>query len=370
MRFRSLLLIVIAGGGALLAFLYLETGLMQVVGVDVSHHQKSIDWPALARSGVAFAYIKATEGGDYVDDRFAQNWREAGAAGLPRGAYHYFRQCRPAAVQAKNFIAAVPKDARALPAVVDVEDMEICGPAVGVASPDVEVSKFLDLVEAHFGCRPIIYTTNEYDSAFFEGKFGSERFWVRSIFAPPFFRIGSWTFWQYHNAGRRPGVDGAVDLNAFRGTAVDFQRFAAGGGCGRERGAPAAPSPLAAAVHRHMPKRTAAGPKSGVGQAADIGLVGIAVKARLREVRRCPHQRDGARRRPGMGGVELGLGRAAHALKADQVAIKRSIRIIGRSGGVRWDKSKGCESCGGDAGEDLRKTDTIDQHEPDSIRFY
>jgi hypothetical protein len=42
-----------------------------VQGVDVSHHQGAIDWRTLAADDIAFAYIKATEGTDHVDARFA-----------------------------------------------------------------------------------------------------------------------------------------------------------------------------------------------------------------------------------------------------------------------------------------------------------
>ncbi len=34
-----------------------------VRGVDVSHHQGTIDWPVIAGQGIRFAYMKATEGG-------------------------------------------------------------------------------------------------------------------------------------------------------------------------------------------------------------------------------------------------------------------------------------------------------------------
>lgn len=238
MRSRLLFVLAIACIGAPLAWLYHETGLMQVVGVDISHHQKQVNWESLKRVGVAFAYVKATEGGDYVDDRFAQNWRQSGAAGMRRGAYHYFRQCRSGEAQARNFVAAAPSEPHILPPVVDVEDMETCGPAAGVAPPAVEVTKFLNFVEAHFGCRPIVYTTLEYERTFLAGELQGERFWVRSLFLPPSFRTGSWLFWQYHNAGRREGVDGPVDLNAFRGTATEFDRFVADAGCGKRSKVP------------------------------------------------------------------------------------------------------------------------------------
>ena len=62
-----------------------------VRGVDVSHHQGEIDWPRLSGENNSFAFIKATEGGDFVDPRFAANWSAAGRAALRVGAYHFFR---------------------------------------------------------------------------------------------------------------------------------------------------------------------------------------------------------------------------------------------------------------------------------------
>lgn len=45
----------------------------EISGVDVSHHQGQIDWDALAADGTTFAYIKASEGGDWTDDLFSAN---------------------------------------------------------------------------------------------------------------------------------------------------------------------------------------------------------------------------------------------------------------------------------------------------------
>src|SRR5512133_181864 len=80
-------------------------------GVDVSHHQGPIDWPRVASEPhLAFAFIKATEGGDWTDPRFAANWRGARAAGLLVGAYHYFTFCRPPLDQARHFLATAPQE--------------------------------------------------------------------------------------------------------------------------------------------------------------------------------------------------------------------------------------------------------------------
>lgn len=56
----------------------------EVYGVDVSHHQGEIDWAAVADDDIEFAYIKATEGGDFPDTRFEENWKGAAEAGLRR----------------------------------------------------------------------------------------------------------------------------------------------------------------------------------------------------------------------------------------------------------------------------------------------
>lgn len=196
-----------------------------IQGVDVSWHQGAIDWRTLADDDVAFAYIKATEGGDHIDPRFAVNWEQAGAAGLYRGAYHFFTLCQPGARQAANFIAVVPRAASALPAALDLEHMGPC--REGPTMPDVitEARVFLDSVEAHYGVRPIIYTTRQFHDAHLQELTG-ERFWIRSIAAPPAFRQRDWVIWQHHNRGHKRGVSGPIDLNAFRGDATALEQFA------------------------------------------------------------------------------------------------------------------------------------------------
>jgi len=211
-------------------FLYarLETArlLHGVTGIDVSNHQGDIDWPAVAAGGVAFAYIKATEGGDFRDRRFQRNWDGARAARIPRGAYHFFTQCRSGADQAANFIRTVPKEAGALPPVADAEHMGPCASGPAVADVRGELLAFMALVETHYGKRPIVYTTREFHDAYLAGHLAGETFWVRSLFWPPTIRGESWLLWQYHHRGSRPGIKGPVDLNAFRGSSSDFAAFA------------------------------------------------------------------------------------------------------------------------------------------------
>lgn len=196
-----------------------------VQGVDVSWHQGPIDWRALAADDVAFAYIKATEGVDYADPRFAANWEGAAAAGLHRGAYHFFTLCKPGAQQAANFIAIVPRAAGAMPAALDLEHMGPCRDGPTMTDIIGEARTFLDLVQTHYGTRPLIYTTREFHDAHLRELRG-ERFWIRSIAASPNFREWDWVIWQHHNRGHKRGVSGPVDLNAFRGDAAALAEFA------------------------------------------------------------------------------------------------------------------------------------------------
>ena len=198
-----------------------------VRGVDVSHHQGPIDWEQLKADGVAFAYIKASEGETFNDPRFSRNWFAAEQAGILRGAYHFFSPCRTGKAQAENFIRVVPPDASALPAVIDAEQMRPCRDRPSRPNLAAEIAVFLDLVEKAFGKRPVIYTTRKFHDAHLAGRFGGEHFWIRSLVIFPRFRKESWVFWQYHNRGKRSGVNGPVDLNVWRGTLAELKALAA-----------------------------------------------------------------------------------------------------------------------------------------------
>ena len=55
-------------------------------GIDISHHQKTIDWNKVKESGISFVFVKATEGIDYLDSMFIFNWQSLESIGLIRGA--------------------------------------------------------------------------------------------------------------------------------------------------------------------------------------------------------------------------------------------------------------------------------------------
>ena len=205
-----------------------------VHGIDVSRFQGPIDWRQARAHGVSFAFIKATEGGDLADPMFRDHWRGAGRAGVPRGAYHFFYHCRPAAEQAEFFIRNVPRGGT-LPPVLDMEWTPFSPTCTIRRAPEViraEAKVFLDIVEAHYGRRPIIYSTVDFYQENQMWRVGSYPFWLRSVAAHPDEVYGGrhWSFWQYTSTGLIPGVEGEVDINVFDGSPAQWAAFVAGGG--------------------------------------------------------------------------------------------------------------------------------------------
>ena len=200
-----------------------------VHGVDVARYQGTIDWPAAARSGVSFAFVKATEGGDLADPMLDANLRGARAAGVPVGAYHFYYFCTAPEVQARWFIANVARARIDLPPVLDLE-WNAHSPTCRLRPPGPEVraaaARFIALVSDHYRQRPIIYTTPDFWDDTDIRRLGGE-FWLRSVARHPAERYpgARWTFWQYSGTGRVPGAGTRIDLNAFNGSPADWQAW-------------------------------------------------------------------------------------------------------------------------------------------------
>lgn len=203
-----------------------------VRGVDVSHYQGDIDWPRLAEQGVDFAFIKATEGSGHVDEYFSRNISAAREAGLAVGAYHFFSFESPGASQAENFIAAVGTGSGLLPPVIDFEFYKGCGrERLEKSAVVAELRTLADVLTVFYGRPPIIYATEEAYEQYIAGGFADCDIWIRNVITSPRLRDGrSWTFWQYADRGRLDGFSGGekfIDLNVFRGSEKDFERYAA-----------------------------------------------------------------------------------------------------------------------------------------------
>lgn len=201
-----------------------------VRGVDVSHYQGEIDWSVLAGEDIDFAFLKATEGSSYVDETYEYNCTEAKKAGLCVGAYHFFSFDSSAKTQAENFISTVEPFEGMLPPVVDFEfygDKE-------KNPPDREkvcqsLCELLDMLEEHYGMKPVIYATEISYDLYLSGDYGEYDIWIRNVITRPKMSDGrEWTFWQYTNRGLLDGYSGEerfIDINVFSGTKEEFESY-------------------------------------------------------------------------------------------------------------------------------------------------
>ncbi|MEM6759065.1 MAG: GH25 family lysozyme [Pseudomonadota bacterium] len=203
-----------------------------VRGMDAARFQTYVDWPRARTVGIAFAFLKATEGGDLADPKFRDHWRGAARAGIARGAYHFYYFCTAPEVQARWFIRNVPRETGSLPPVLDMEwnpFSPTCQRRPDAATVRAEMKTWLDIVEAHYGQRPLIYTTpGFYEDAGLRALTGEE-FWLRTTAKTPAqaYPGQPWRFWQYTSTGTLPGTPGDIDINAFNGTAAEWDSWKA-----------------------------------------------------------------------------------------------------------------------------------------------
>ena len=204
-----------------LRFAYPGRAAFPVRGVDVSHHQRRIDWARVRAAGYEFAYIKASEGETLRDSAYLRNRDEARRAGLVTGPYHFFTLCTPGEAQARNFLAAQPGDAGpSLPPAVDLEFGGNCSQRPPSDSVIAQLGRFLAIVDSAHGRRAVLYVTKEFDRDYLRGD-TDHPIWVRDVYRRPRY-AREWAFWQYAANGRVDGVDGLIDLDAFHGSRAEF----------------------------------------------------------------------------------------------------------------------------------------------------
>lgn len=214
-------------------------------GPDVSRWQRGrINYPVAAQ-GMAFAFIKASQGRK-GDPAFREHWDGFGAedVGLLLAPYHFFDPRVDALKQATFFLDRVETMATApdLPHVVDFERFGtnyIVGSTKKIP-PDVWVNGVLGVlaeVEKRTSVVPYVYTGAgffiemsrgyaahglKFKPAAHAAELLRYRHWLVD-YSPPADAIPgwSWDFWQFTGHGSLPGVKGDIDLNVFRGTSEE-----------------------------------------------------------------------------------------------------------------------------------------------------
>jgi len=192
--------------------------------IDISHHQRVVDWRAVRDAGIVAVIHKATEGATFRDPLFRERRAAARAAGLLWGSYHYAGTA-PVADQVANYLDHADPGARDL-VCLDYE----AGPS-GAAMSAADLPGFIELIHVQLGRWPVLYGGTLLTSAvaatgnaattlaccpLWLARYGD----APPAVPPPWNR---WTLWQ-HTDGTDgpephavPGI-GPCDRDVFNGT--------------------------------------------------------------------------------------------------------------------------------------------------------
>lgn len=204
----------------------------EIHGIDISHHQGTIDWATLKDEAVIderpirFIMIKATEGANKIDENFKDNFYNAREYGFTRGAYHFYGTRSTAKAQAQFFISQVKLEKGDLPPVLDVEHK----PSNQTDEEFKEsVLEWLRIVENHYGVPPIVYTYYKFKLRYLsDSAFDAYPYWIAHYYVDKVEYEGAWKFWQHTDAGRLPGIKGDVDFNIYNGSFYDLRQMTIG----------------------------------------------------------------------------------------------------------------------------------------------
>lgn len=201
-------------------------------GIDISHYQGNIDWEVLRNQGmidkcpVRFVMIKATEGSNRVDSKFKYNFEQALEYGFTRGVYHFYSVHSNATEQAVFFLKNVKLQRGDLPPVLDVEHKP--KHQSDRAFRD-SVLRWLDIVEQHYGVKPIIYTYYKFKMQYLSDEvFDQYPYWIAHYYVDSVEYKGAWKFWQHTDVGRLPGIKGYVDFDVYNGSYYDLRQLTIG----------------------------------------------------------------------------------------------------------------------------------------------
>lgn len=186
-------------------------------GIDVSEWQGRINYEEVAKSGVKVVYIRASEGTNYIDPYFRENYEQAKANGLKTGFYHYVtaRSTEEAREEARFFVSNIKGTE---PDCKLAMDFEVFG---NLSKSEInEISKvFLETVQLLSNKECVIYSDAYNARETFDEELSKKYpIWVADYFVEEPANNGKWPFWvgfQYSDRGRIDGIDGSVDRDKF-----------------------------------------------------------------------------------------------------------------------------------------------------------
>lgn len=187
-----------------------------VHGIDLSHYQGEVFWEAIGdNSKMAYVYLKATEGGDRIDDKYERNIELAHKYGLKVGSYHFFRPKTDLTSQLENFKTQCRPSQQDLIPMIDVETKQGMGNEAFCDS----LLKFLDMVEEAYHQKPLVYTGTNFYNRYLVGKLDDYKLMIAQYSSkePILADDKDYLLWQYTGKGHIDGIRGYVDKSRFMG---------------------------------------------------------------------------------------------------------------------------------------------------------
>ncbi len=185
-------------------------------GIDLSHYQGEVFWETVGENTkMAYVYLKATEGGDRIDDKYEQNIELAHKYGLKVGSYHFFRPKTDLTRQLENFkTQCLPRQQDLIP-MIDIETKS------GLSTEEFcdSLFKFLDMVESAYHQKPLLYTGTNFYNKNLAGKLDGYKLMIAQYSSrEPELEDGrDYMIWQYTGKGHIDGINGYVDKSRFMG---------------------------------------------------------------------------------------------------------------------------------------------------------
>lgn len=185
-----------------------------IKGIDVSKWQGTIDWAKVKASGIDFAILRCSFGraSSQKDAMFETNYKNAKAAGMPVGAYHYSyaTTVEQAKAEAQLCLNTIKGKTFEYPIYFDIEDPSQSSLSKSTISAIIKA--FCKTVE-EAGYYVGIYANLSWLNTKIDDEC-KKRYdvWLAQWSGEPTY-TGSFGMWQNSSKGTVPGISGNVDTD-------------------------------------------------------------------------------------------------------------------------------------------------------------
>lgn len=194
-------------------------------GIDVSYHNKDIDWEAVKASDIDYAILRCGYGQDY-ESQDDVKWKEYADAcvelGIPFGTYLYSYATTVSAAksEAEHVLRVIEGYPLTYPVYYDMEDKK--QEAVSAKRKAQMAQVFCSTIEAAGYQVGIYANTNWFTTKLTDSYFDSCDKWVAQ-YNDTCTYDGDYRMWQCTSAGKVDGISTKVDLNFWFDAAPPYQ---------------------------------------------------------------------------------------------------------------------------------------------------